>query len=904
MCLSGTSVFALYDVDHSATVGGDDKATFPYSNDSDFTGNGAYTAGKFTIGEKDFVLLDKDSSGNYFVTSVDTYGRYVYYSDDLTQAFGKKQTLVTATQAGAEWTIDDSAAESFIANQDWTYSTTNEKSIGYWLNNDFLTEGNTTGGVNYKLPDKIQNHLVSKTWDVESVKPLRKITANDATTAIEAANGVMKLADLRGLQMAGYTTGPAKVSLLSYSEYVKYWQKLGYSLQGASSTTWKNGILFRTPALRVENDATGYVMSRGVAGINGQTINSTTKNQLGILAFRTADDGTAHSKYYVRPVFWLDKDFFAKQKPSISGAGAEVTAEITAAVNALKTEYRNNPQAVLTRYTVDELMDIGIIPGPVGYAGGTMPWIEGDYIDRPVYADGKFTVGGKNFILLDTDSEGNFFVSAADMYGKRRYHNKDAQTEVTIGALLPLVTATKSEGSDNFDTFDSSNVSTAMSEAQCDWFYSTTNQDSIGYWLNNDFLINGNGEGNVLPDDIKNNLVEKEWEVEAIKPLFKSSDKAAVTAIEGAAAGTSGVTKKADLLKLKSTAYTETGKVSLLSYTEYESYWNKLGYTSVSSSGATAETSDTDGVLFRTPAVRLECADTGYVLRRGTFGMVKQGNYYTVDNGAGKGRQIGILAFRNSYKSTSHYNVRPVFYLDKDFFKTVKLGSLNNLGTDVKNVIKDTYKLYEMSELYNETELQALGFNLSEYPKAENTAINGTPTVGSLVTVDYNYVSQTGKAEQNTKYVWYTKASDDSETVIATTNVPKLTVGNDIIGKKIYVKVYPCDAVGKEGLISIAETNRVVSDVKGIKLETITATKTSVNATVRNDATTSETIRAFAAVFDENKILVDLKSDPEQTVAAGGQGTINITSIPTSAGYTMQFMIWGSDNKPIYFVNK
>ena len=909
MLLLNSCAFALYDVEHSVIVGGEDKATYPFpsATDEDYTDKALYEAGKFTIGEKDFILLDKDSQGNYFVATADTYGRYRYYADDLTASFGAKKPLVTATKTDEIWTIDDSNAKTFVteqATEEWTYSTTNEKSIGYWLNNEFLTDGNTTGGVNYKLPDEIQKHLVAKTWEVESVKPLRKITANDATRAIEAGTDVMKLKDLRAMEMAGYTTEEAKVALLSYSEYVKYWEKLGCTMHGASSTVWKNGILFRTPSLRVENDANGYVMTRGVVGIVGQTISDTTKTQTGILAFRTSDDQTSQSTYYVRPVFWLDKDFFAKQKPNISGAGAEVKNEIAEAIEELKSEYKRNPQEVLERYTEDELMDIGIIPGPVGSTGGTMPWIEGDYIDRPIYAEGKFTVGGKEFILLDTDIDGNFFVSTADMYGKYRYHKKDAQTEVTIGALLPLVTATKSQGSDVFDTFDNSNVATAMSDAQKDWFFSTTNQDSIGYWLNNEFLANGNGEDYILPDAIKDNLVEKEWEIEAIKPLFKSSEQGAVTAIENAEDETDGVTKKSELVKLKSKAYTVQGKISLLSYTEYENYWEKLGYTSVNSGGAILETADTDGVLFRTPAVRLECSDTGYVLRRGSFGMVKQGNYYTVDGGKGKGRQIGILAFRNSYKSTSHYNVRPVFYLDKDFFKTVKLENIDNVGEDVKAVIKHTCKIYELSEPYDESELVTLGYDLTEYPKASNTVINGTPTVGSLITVDYDYVSGIGKGEKNTKYVWYTKADDKSETVIAETELPKLIVTSDLKGEKIYVKVYPCDTAGNEGLVSVAETSRAVSDVKGVKLEAITATKTEVNATVRNDSTVDEEIRCFVAVFDSRNILVTLITEPVQTVKAGERGIINITSIPTSQDYTMQFMIWGSDNKPIYFVNK
>ena len=102
MCFSGTSVFALYDVDHSTAIGGNLSATYP-NNTDDIRDKDIYAAGKFTIGGKDFILLDKNSEGNYFVATADTYGRYKYHQDDMeyssdtVNGLRQKTPLVTAT---------------------------------------------------------------------------------------------------------------------------------------------------------------------------------------------------------------------------------------------------------------------------------------------------------------------------------------------------------------------------------------------------------------------------------------------------------------------------------------------------------------------------------------------------------------------------------------------------------------------------------------------------------------------------------------------------------------------------------------------------------------------------------------------------------------------------------------
>ena len=708
MLMSSVCVFAAYDVSHG-TVGGDDKATYPFpsATDEDYTDRAVYEKGKFTIGGKDFILLDKDSQGNYFVATADTYGRYKYYADDLTSTFGAKKPLVTATKTEDVWSFDDSKAKSFITEQvseGWTYSTTNEKSIGYWLNNGFLTDGNTTNKVNYKLPDGIQKHLVAKTWEVESVKPLRKITANDASKAIEAGTDVMKLADLRALEMPGYTTGEAKVSLLSYSEYVKYWEKLGCTMYDAvseSKNIWKNGILFRTPSLRVENDETGYVMVRGVAGIMGQAISETTKTQLGILAFRTSD-GTAYASYYVRPVFWLDKDFFLKEYANISGTGEEITAEIETAKKSLLAEFASNAYAVRRKYTDDQLASLGILTltsegyQAVGYptSSSLAPFGTNYYnvgtdrrktwtLETPTSKqtpndDYAFEFDGQKFLILDNDGNGNYFVSAYDSYGKSPVAYTTVET-----------------------------LSTSATADDLSFVFDYKNEGSIAYWLDNTF------KNTKLPEKIAENVKTHTWEIEGVGACVEKNSGNKVDEL-------SEIVEKYRNVDLGEKART-TGGVALISLTEYMKYRNILGH--VDSSKAEANNIWTYDVLMRTPMVMvgtssadtLDCKPAVFIYNRTSF-----------DDSTDKTSKIA----RSLVTAHKNNQLRPVFWLKGDFFKSNKID-LRKAGVKVIEILSSMTK----------EELTSAGYSAMEYDALTGKAPCGVTVVTDVTDNDLTNVT-------------------------------------------------------------------------------------------------------------------------------------------------------------------
>ena len=82
----------------------------------------------------------------------------------------------------------------------------------------------------------------------------------------------------------------------------------------------------------------------------------------------------------------------------------------------------------------------------------------------------------RSFVLLDKDSDGNYFVIAEENYGTHQY------TDYLYSEILTM--------------------------PDSEWNFNPENKKSVAYWLENDFWNNGNG-GKVLPSTIKNNVIEK-----------------------------------------------------------------------------------------------------------------------------------------------------------------------------------------------------------------------------------------------------------------------------------------------------------------------------------------------------------------------------------------------------------
>ena len=107
--------------------------------------------------------------------------------------------------------------------------------------------------------------------------------------------------------------------------------------------------------------------------------------------------------------------------------------------------------------------------------------------------------------------------------------------------------------------------------------------------------------------------------------------------------------------------------------------------------------------------------------------------FMALDNSAPNA--IGLIdegsKIRSSSINHSASRYRPVFYLDKDFFKNVNVG-VANIGTALKAEIVDTYEIADLMDKYSKADLVALGYDEAEVNMAADRVLTSTyPTVDS-----------------------------------------------------------------------------------------------------------------------------------------------------------------------------
>ena len=241
-----------------------------------------------------------------------------------------------------------------------------------------------------------------------------------------------------------------------------------------------------------------------------------------------------------------------------------------------------------------------------------------------------FAVGGKEFILLDSEN-GESFILAKDDYGTHNFDAKNSQR------------------------------------------YSTERETNIGFWLNSSFL-NGGNDGSMLPDEIMAYLKEHEWVTNNIV---------------------------ADAENGIETTY-NTAKLALMSIEEFNRYSGRFGIV--------------DSMPYRwwlrssSNGTQALCAD-----------IVKAA--------------AGTVGFTTRYDLASKLAVRPVFYLDNEFFANIKIDAYM-AGENVKSVIRDEYPDYAnlKNAGYSDEELAELGYEIQtpeyDFGELESVTIHGVRAEG------------------------------------------------------------------------------------------------------------------------------------------------------------------------------
>ena len=302
--------------------------------------------------------------------------------------------------------------------------------------------------------------------------------------------------------------------------------------------------------------------------------------------------------------------------------------------------------------------------------------------------DNVFAVDGKEFIVLDS-TENEMFILAKDGYGTHKFDNSASMR------------------------------------------YSTSRETNIGYWLNNDFLESGNGDGAALPVGIKQYINNHNWVTNNIV---------------------------ADAENGIETTY-DTAKLALMSIEEFNRYSGKFGIV--------------DSMPYRwwlrssTNGTQALCAD-----------IVKA--------------SAGNVGFTTRYDLASKLAVRPVFYLDNEFFANIKID-VYMTGENVKSVIRDEYPDYAnlKNAGYSDEELAELGYEIQapeyDFGELESVTIHGVRVEGEEWTAVWESADI---PESMLEFQWYygpasiadkrTKAIPNANSKTYIPNIDELTALNGV----------------------------------------------------------------------------------------------------------------------------
>ena len=504
------------------------------------------------------------------------------------------------------------------------YSTERETNIGYWLNHDFLDADSSES-----LPDGIKAYINEHTW---------------------ITNNIVSSVD-RGIET---TQDEAKLSLMSIEEFNKYSGRFGVA-DDMEYRWWLRSSSNGTQALCAD----------------------VVKARAGEVGFTTRYDMA--STLAVRPVFYLDKEFFANVKIDAYTAGEQIKNMITEMYpdyeSLAAAGYNNDELAALgydiegPEYNFGDLESVVIHGARVEGAEWTAEWESSDIPEEMLefqWYYGPSSISDSRTKPIPGAVSKSYTPNLDELTALNGVYNdwpiwlrvrlKTTGTIIDVQTSLPparnytgvegAVKTTPPEyvftvdGQDFIlldaddsgfavlakDAYGSMSFDTSKASARLDMDSDT----NIGAWLNNEFFENGNG-GKALPQQIKDSIVETEYKTTCLDNGIKE--------------------------------YTVRAKISLLSLEEYNRYAYKIG-----------------------------AAETGGAWWLRTATNASQVLEVT------SGEDTGITDRRNVELTA---NVRPLFHLDRSFFTKQRV----EMGTEVMKLLGTVYTYEELSGIYTEHEL-------------------------------------------------------------------------------------------------------------------------------------------------------------------------------------------------------
>lgn len=344
------------------------------------------------------------------------------------------------------------------------------------------------------------------------------------------------------------------------------------------------------------------------------------------------------------------------------------------------------------------------------------------------------------------------------------------------------------------------------------------------------------------------------------------------------------------ILESGEVAYASNSKIALISMTEYLQNVERIGIK-------TEDTSKLSVTIMQTRTPHPTVATAKHTA-----------NTYTVP-------AVWVITSDKTMRSEGVIYVwqtleRPVFYLDKSFFKNVKIEASANSA--VADVLKELMPYEDMLKMgYTKDELTKMGIS-ENYPTGKNAVINGHFASGDMVYADYDFshTSADGK-EGAAKYQWYVSNGDGFEKIDGATGETYVLTDNEI-GKTIKVEITPYDTDGNmaktisaEGAFKVspsADISFTGADIGGI---TCIDTVTSINASFAVNAKSAVNVRFYVGVYDKTTNKCVAINNPTNTTLSVGNNIYPVTlgGIKASANNYIRMFAFAEDGRPLFAID-
>lgn len=693
--------------------------------------------------------------------------------------------------------------------------------IGYWLNNEYLQkdkparDGKTvTTSTITALPKSVRDYIdKDHVWLTEA--GINSEVANDYTVK-------------------------AGIVPLSYTEYKKYYKKIGYR-------SVENTFLRSSSSQQADR-----MLLTGDSG-NGYSVKNSTND--------------AGNKC-IHPVFWLDEEFFRNVKLDCAAVGKNVA-------NMLKTEYTID-ELYKAGYSEGDLEQMGVISAPEidtlnisaevnnpGYPVSVSYTTSDDSITADEInayikwyvsdtKEGEYSIvagaGGNDWQIFNVCANklikaavGNVFSNAIEVGPAAEKPTKLTLTDPPADTSEKYLFKLADDSKQTYILIDNARKGDRyqyllmgktevgkgkFSKSDSQTKFDINNPDNIAYWLNNELLY----KTSLPPIPGLIEIAHPERLPQAVKQYI---DTEHVWLTEAG--------YNADIKN----DYTFKAGLANMSYSEFKKYSDIIGYNDLEKTYLRSAYPDQADRLLH------------------------------VDEKKNGTRLNSVPA---TYASQP---IKPVFWVWDDLFKNVKLD-VQSMGSEVKKAMLKTVTRSEAQKAgYSDEELTAIGYDdLSAY--AESVVISGDIAVGQRLAARYifndNGLSKTEGV--GTIYQWYiSDLQDGNFTAISGADSAHYIVKEEDMGKFLKVSVIPFDNEGnicEKGVSASTSAVRAPLDISARFVSFTNAAGDAINSVGSNTSITAKfeiennrmetaSMVIVVAVYNEDNMMVAVHS---QTINA------------------------------------